>query len=131
MDNDFCLMYNPMKIKLLLLFSVVFFASSCKTEEKPAQLLPFNQMTDLLYDLTIENSRQSMYIQADSAQFQVLPSAILQKYGLDSAAFVKQHRYYIEHGEQYTAMFDTIQKRLQKKIQHLEQLPDVAQDTLR
>lgn len=109
-----------MKKLLLPLFLLLSLSFGCSKENKPDHLLSPEQMTQLLYDLTIENSKQSIYMNADSIAVNQVSLQLLKKYGLDSASFVTQHRYYLEQPELYATMFDSIQRKLQREIVELE-----------
>lgn len=101
---------------------------ACKKEEIPENLLPQERMTDLLYDLTLLNSRQSNYINADTLVVSHNAIALLNKYDLDSTSFVRQHRYYMDQPEVYTRMFDSVQARLQREIKKIEAMPEDPRD---
>ena len=101
---------------------------SCKKEEVPENLLPQERMTDLLYNLTLLNSRQSSYVNADTLVIDHNAAELLSKYGLDSVSFVKQHRYYMDRPEVYTQMFDSVEARLQREIKKTEAMPEDPRD---
>lgn len=78
-------------------------------------------MTQLLYELTLTNSIQSNYINADSIRITKDAKEILQTFKLDSLNFIKVHQYYINQPQVYARIFDTIKNRLQRQIISLEE----------
>lgn len=126
-ENDY---YLIDKMKKIILFLLLLSILGCnKTLEKPAKFLDKNEMTDLMFELSLVTASRSNYSK-DSVFKEVLPQNILSKYNLDSLSFIELNNYYIQQPEIYLEIYDSINNRLQKKIKYFETLPDDPRDTI-
>lgn len=95
----------------------ILFLLAC-TDQKPKNLLPQPDMTDLLYELALVGAIESSSFQQDTVYITQTPKNLLAKYNLDSLSFVEQHRYYLKYQPQvYVEMFDSIQQRFLRKAE--------------
>jgi len=118
-------------MKKITLFLLSVFVLSCSEAiDKPDKFLEKEEMTNLLYDLALLNSSRSFY-DSDSTLKNISPKLVLEKYKLDSLSFVQLNNYYISQPETYGQIFDTINKRLKKRIVEIEALPDDPRDTIK
>lgn len=116
------------KFSILLVFSIFF---NCdKTIEKPEKFLEKDQMTNLLYDLSLFTSSQSFY-ERDSTIRSITAQDILNNYNLDSLSFAELNQFYIDQPKVYEQIFDTINKRFKKKIELTEALPQDPRDSIK
>jgi len=117
-------------MKKITLFMFLSLLLGCSDKiEKPEKFLEKEDMTNLLYDLTLYSSAKSFQTE-DSIIKVYSQSNIFIKYGLDSLSFAQLNDYYIKHPEIYAQIFDTINKRFQKQILQTEALPDDPRDTI-
>lgn len=104
-----------MKKILLILLAVTAFASCNKAAaEKPNNLIPEEQMVDILYDMAIlEAIRTQKPLVLES--YQVKPTEyIYKKYKIDSVQFAKSNLYYASDLEKYKKLYDKVADRLDK-----------------
>jgi len=104
-----------MKKILLILLAVTAFASCNKVAaEKPNNLIPEEQMVDILYDMAIlEAIRTQKPLVLES--YQVKPTEyIYKKYKIDSVQFAKSNLYYASDLEKYKKLYDKVADRLDK-----------------
>lgn len=117
-------------MKKITLFLFLLTLLSCtKTLEKPAKFLEKKEMTNLMFELSLLTASRSNYSQ-DSIFKGLTPEYVLNKYDLDSSAFVELNNYYIQHPEIYAEIYDSINNRLQNKIQYFDSLPEDPRDTI-
>lgn len=118
-------------MKKITLFIFLLTILGCsKTIEKPAKFLEKDQMTNLMFELSLLTASRSNYTQ-DSIFKGLTPQNVLEKYNLDSLSFIELNNYYIQHPEVYFEIFDSINSRLQKKIKYFESLPEDPRDTIK
>ena len=118
------------KMKKITIFLLLLSIIGCnKTIEKPAKFLEKDEMTDLMFELSLLTASRSNYSQ-DSVFKGLTPQYVLSKYDLDSSAFVELNKYYIQHPEIYAEIYDSINNRLQNKIKYFETLPEDPRDTI-
>lgn len=115
--------------KFFLLLVVLSIFSCGEKIEKPKKFLEKEEMTNLLYDLTLLTSGRSLYTN-DSIWKEYTAQNIFMKYDLDSLSFVALNDYYVKHPAIYAEIYDSINKRYQLKIQEIETLPDDPRDTI-
>ena len=103
---------------------------SCSDKiEKPEKFLEKEEMTNLIYDLTLLSSSR-MYQHEDSLIKKITPQAVLSKYGLDSLSFVELNNYYINQPKVYGQLYDSVNQRFKKEILRIEALPEDPRDTI-
>jgi len=101
--------------KYFLLLSAVSLLTSCQnnTVEKPDNLIPEDQMVDIIYDLSIlqamRNSNQDVL---DSNR--VNPNTyIYKKYKIDSLQFAKSNQYYAAKSiKKYDQLYQSVNDRI-------------------
>lgn len=131
MGNSESVYYLIDKMKKITIFLFLLSIFGCsKTIEKPAKFLDKNEMTDLMFELSLVTASRSNYSK-DSVFKEVLPQNILSKYNLDSLSFIELNNYYIQQPEIYLEIYDSINNRLQKRIKYFEALPEDPRDTIK
>ncbi len=115
--------------KTVLLFMIFSIFSCSEKIEKPEKFLDKEEMTNLLYELSLLSSSRS-YVYKDSVFTDLTPLNVLVKYNLDSISFVDVNNYYIKQPKVYSEIYDSVNKRLQRKIKEIEALPEDPRDTL-
>jgi len=108
-----------MKKSVFLL--AVLTAAACTRNEVPE--IPQEKMVDVLYDLTVASSTRSLASKRDTVQYLVPYKDILKKHGLDSLRFTRAQLAYEENPDVYAAIYDSVYKRIQKKLEETRALP--------
>lgn len=98
---------------LVSAFFLIFLAS-CSQAEKAT--IPQEKMVDILYDLTVSSSARNTARMKDTVQYTVSYQELLKKHGVDSATFVKSQEIYRKDPDTYAVIYDSVQKRIQKKL---------------
>lgn len=89
----------------------------CSNTEKAE--IPQEKMVDVLYDLTVSSSARSTANRRDTVQYVVDYKQILKKHGIDSLKFIKAQKVYQQDPDMYAVIYDSVQKRLQKKLEEV------------
>lgn len=102
--------------RMCWILGMVVLLLSCNNRpiEKPANLIDEEEMTNILYDLTLLDAikSQSPY---DSVVQSIRPKEyIYKKYKIDSLQFVASTQYYISQIETYKKMFDAVNEKLEQ-----------------
>lgn len=106
------------------LFSIILvFGLLLGCSKKPNYSVSQEKMVDVLTDLTIASSIRSVTSKRDSVQYLVTYQSILKKHGLDSLKFIEAQNSYQKNPELYEVIYDSVQKRLQKKLDETRALP--------
>lgn len=100
---------------VLLVITILFLGCSKEKDLKPENLIPQDQMEEILYDLSlfqaIRNTNYTLY-QSENIE---LEQYIYKKYNIDSLQFAQSHKYYIADVEQYEKMLDRLLQRIDQE----------------
>lgn len=89
------------------------------------------KMVDVLYDLTLASSARNTANRRDTVQYVVDYKQILKKHGIDSLKFIKAQKSYQQDPDLYAVIYDSVQKRLQKKLEEVRATkPDTTEEKL-
>ncbi len=102
----------------LLIILVVIFISSCTSDtiyKKPKDLIPPDEMVNLLTDIYLANAATSIPNKLDGRNIQYLP-LVYKKYKIDSARFNHSNVYYLSKIKEYKF----IQKKVLKNLEVLK-----------
>ena len=94
---------------------IVFLSCNEKTIEKPKDLIPRDQMVEIIYDLAIINAAKktnSNYLVDNNIE--AMPF-IYKRYGIDSLQFVKSDIYYASVPAEYEAMYKIVEARIEQE----------------
>ncbi|NKI26148.1 DUF4296 domain-containing protein [Arenibacter sp. 6A1] len=100
--------------KYLVAFSMVFMLScgQKKVIEKPENLIPEKEMSDILYDVAILNAAKAINTSI-LQEHEIDPMAyIYAKYEIDSLQFVKSDAYYASVPVVYENIYTSVENRL-------------------
>ena len=101
-------------MKRITAILLCFLSVSCgnKLLEEPENLIPQDQMADILYDMAlldaIENSHPNVLEASDLRVMEFL----YEKYGIDSLQFVESDRYYASLPAAYLRIYESVEARL-------------------
>lgn len=109
------------KMKYLVIFVFLIGIYGCSKSDTAT--IPQEKMVDLIYDLTISTSARSIANKQDSIQYIVSYESILKKHGVDSLSFVNAQKYYQDNPEVFSAVYDSVQNRIKKKLDETRALP--------
>jgi len=101
---------------LLSIFFLIILVSCSKTEKAEVSQ---EKMVDVLYDLTVSSSARSTANRRDTIQYVVDYKQLLKKHGIDSLKFIKAQKVYQQDPDVYAVIYDSVQKRLQKKLEEV------------
>lgn len=104
-----------MKKISLLIFALIFVATSCKEESfpKPNNLIPRDKMENIIYDLAIF---EAVKLRNSAVQNYPTPTEYIKlKYKIDSLTFAKSTQYYASDIKEYKKMYDEVKDRLVKE----------------
>lgn len=105
-------------MKKMLLAIVALSVLSCKKDvaEKPEHLISENEMTDILYDMSLLQAMKSYNTVTLSEKGIDSRTYIYKKYKIDSLTLAKNHEYYAADLEKY----DEITKKVTSRINELK-----------
>ncbi|GAA4912560.1 DUF4296 domain-containing protein [Mucilaginibacter defluvii] len=113
-----------MRKYIILFFSALTVLCSCG-DDKPEGILNEKQMADVLTDVHIANGTMfSVPAIPDSLYKYGLGRYMLvfKQHGTDSAQFTRSYKYYTRDVEKLVAIYDTVNKKLQKKSDSLNKI---------
>ena len=118
--------------KLIVVFCIIG-TLSCneKTIEKPEDLIPKDQMIEIIYDLAIINAAKktnSIYLVDNNIE--AMPF-IYKRYGIDSLQFVKSDIYYASIPSEYEAMYKIVEARIEREKGVYDNTKTKASDSVR
>lgn len=113
---------------LVSIFFLIILVSCSNTEKAE---IPQGKMVDVLYDLTVSSSARNTANRRDTVQYIVDYKQILKKHGIDSVKFIKAQKIYQQDPDVYAVIYDSVQKRLQKKLEEVRATkPDSTEEKL-
>jgi len=119
-----------MKRGILILLILTLYACGEKLMQKPENLIPKEEMVEILSDMAIVNSAKSTNIglirdnNIDPTEY------VFEKHGIDSIRFVESDRYYASVPAEYEAIYTEVESRLTKQKKELEDSKKLS-DSLR
>lgn len=118
------------KVLFIVLISAILSCSE-KVIEKPANLIPKDQMVEILYDLAIFNAAKKTNTSYLSDRKLETMSFIYRKYGIDSIQFVKSDIYYASIPSEYEAMYKVVEARLEMEQSEFDKNRTRTSDSIR
>lgn len=113
-----------MKKIIYIIFVLFFMACESKVNyKKPENLIPKNQMIDLLYDMHMANATQGVKDE-NSKKNNNYMSLIFEKYQIDSTQFAVSNTYYIANVSEYEDIFEEVELRLKTLVDKYEKERD-------
>ena len=120
-----------MRILAVILLFLSLLSCAEEVIKKPDNLIPSQKMTHILYDLAVINAAKSTnpWILKDNNVEAM--EFIFDKYGIDSTQFVISDTYYASRPQEYEAIYRTVETRLAKEKDSLEELRRRESDSVR
>lgn len=106
---------------------------SCKEKliEPPQDLIPEQEMTEILYDLALINGLRTTNPTAlDNYDIKTMPY-IYEKHGIDSLRFVTSDQYYASVPSIYQRMYQTLMDRIENHINDIDKLREEKNEKAR
>ena len=104
--------------KLFLNFAILLVISACTSNtiyKKPDDLIPKNQMVDLLTDMYLANAATHIKTIEMERNLEYMP-LIYEKYGIDSLRFQNSNVYYMSRIDDYEGIYKKVETRLTKML---------------
>ncbi len=115
----------------IVVLATTLLACSEKVIEKPENLIPKDQMTEIYYDLAIINAaKKTNPNRLKNYEFETM-SFIYKKHGIDSIQFVKSDIYYASIPTDYEGMYEMIEARLEEEKSVFDSVKKKKSDSLR
>ncbi len=116
--------YSKIPVVILILaVALGFVTTGCDNEEVPEGILPKEQLTNIMIDFYLSESRLNGYsISKDSARKLFIPyeDSVLMKYGVSDSALQKTYQYYFDHPIElekiYEVVIDSLSLRERKAV---------------
>ena len=120
--------------KGILFFALLVSFVGCRKEQTvktPKKLIDKAVMVNVFYDLALLEA--SKYQMMSKTEYQKISPKefILKKYKIDSAQFSQSNIYYASSIEEYKAMFEQVQKRLQTNSDKMDTIIKRKQEKLK
>ncbi|MCF6224219.1 MAG: DUF4296 domain-containing protein [Flavobacteriaceae bacterium] len=101
-------------MKRIIYIVIFIFLVACDSKikyKKPENLIPKNQMIDLLYDMHLANGATSIKTTKFDKGTKYM-SLVYEKYKIDSIQFALSNTYYIANIDEYEEIFIEVERRL-------------------
>ena len=119
------------KAVLVYLSLMVLVSCAEKVVEEPENLIPQDQMIEILYDLSILNAAKSgAKRKVDDAHIDVM-GFIYTKYNIDSTQFAESDLYYASLPSEYQKIYQNVEAMLKRKQDTLEAISKRLNDSIR
>lgn len=97
---------------LLLFLTLWLLACADKLIEEPDNLIPRDQMADILYDMALLNAIDNSHPQVLKENDLEVMEFVYEKYGVDSLQFASSDVYYASVPEEYQKIYEAVEERL-------------------
>lgn len=114
-----------MRKYITLFFSVFPFLFACNSGRTPGDIIPKDEMINLLTEVHIADGRLVNLSQAPDTLYKYGTArylAIFKKFHTDSTQFLESYRYYSKQPDDFVDMYDKVLKVLQVKSDSLNKL---------
>lgn len=115
-------------ITILLIGLIVMTCGKNDRPPKPSNLIPKEEMANILFDLYVINAAKGVNRKVLEARNLVPESYVLTKYAIDSAQFAESNNYWAFNTEDYNGIVETVKSKLASKKKVLEDLQKKEQD---
>jgi hypothetical protein len=111
--------------KHLILFTVIIVLLACKQEKVPEGIVDKDQMINLMVDMHITDSYLNQVYNRDTMLMQAKTryQYIFKKFGIDSTKFSRSLNYYSKRPQEFTEMYETVVKELEKLEEAAKEKP--------
>tara|TARA_Y100000385_G_scaffold163685_1_gene169614 strand:- start:160 stop:636 length:477 start_codon:yes stop_codon:yes gene_type:complete len=123
-----------MRILHFLAFLLVLQSCNKNAYEAPVDLIPEDQMVEILSDLMILNSAQGANKKILEDRLKNPLGYVFKKYNIDSTQFENSNAYYARNIDQYSLIYQLVKEKLdnkKKRIQKRIEIQNKVADSLR
>jgi len=109
-------------MRSIALLFILFLLGACTSNtiyKKPDDLIPKNQMVDLLTDMYLARATKNIKTKTLERNHEYMP-LIFEKYGIDSLRFQHSNLYYMSRIDVYEAIHKKVEKKLKKILDTIE-----------
>lgn len=101
--------------------------------ERPKNLIPQGEMTDILYDLSLLEAMGDTYPGTLEDNDIEVMELIFEKYGIDSAQYTQSDRYYASQPHLYEEIYQNLHDRLKNQRDSISEIlsPSKVKDSTR
>ncbi|MEM1337711.1 MAG: DUF4296 domain-containing protein [Bacteroidota bacterium] len=120
-------------MRTVVIFLGLMVLAGCKKKliDPPADLIPQDRMTEILYDLAVLNGIKSTNPSfLENYEIETMPY-LYKKHQVDSVQFVRSDQYYASIPQLYQSMYEEIQKRLEGQVKLIDAARDQRNDSIR
>jgi hypothetical protein len=100
---------------LLLFLTLWLLACADKLIEEPENLIPRDQMADILYDMALLNAIDNSHPQVLKENNLEVMEFVYEKYGVDSLQFASSDVYYASVPAEYQKIYEAVEERLTER----------------
>lgn len=107
--------------------AIIIFFVSCTSNtiyKKPDDLIPKNEMVDLLTDMYLANAAKNIKTDFGERYIDYMPF-IYEKYGVDSLRFHNSNVYYMSRLNDYEKIYQRVEAKLQEMLDTLQPKKEV------
>lgn len=101
-----------MKIKILIITSLIFFSCNDKVVEK--NIMTENQMIEFLFDVNLINSSRGFTNKSNYNYFAIRDTVLFKKHKIDCLTFVRSNNFYTKNPKLYLKIYSGIGEKLKK-----------------
>ena len=101
-----------MKIKVLIITSLIFFSCSDKVAEE--KIMTENQMIEFLFDVNLINSSRGFTNKSNYNYFAIRDTVLFKKHKIDCLTFVRSNNFYTKNPKLYLKIYSGIGEKLKK-----------------
>lgn len=101
-----------MKIKILIITSLIFFSCSDKVAEE--KIMTENQMIEFLFDVNLINSSRGFTNKSNYNYFAIRDTVLFKKHKIDCLTFVRSNNFYTKNPKLYLKIYSGIGEKLKK-----------------
>ncbi|MBO0321333.1 cytochrome P450 [Muricauda sp. CAU 1633] len=121
-----------MKKGILFFFGAcLFLACGEKVVEQPENLIPKDEMTHILFDLSILNTTQSSFSSVFDKTGIDIMEFLYEKYDIDSTQFAQSDLYYASIPLEYQSIYEDVDAMIEKRKNALEAATKKRNDSIR
>tara|TARA_B100001564_G_C20647027_1_gene674911 strand:+ start:344 stop:808 length:465 start_codon:yes stop_codon:yes gene_type:complete len=123
-----------MRILHFLAFLLILQSCNKKAYEAPVDLIPEDQMVEILSDLMILNSAQGANKKILEDRLKNPLGYVFKKYNIDSTQFENSNAYYARNIDQYSLIYQRVKEKLDAKKQRIQkriEIQNKVADSLR
>ena len=109
-----------MRILHFLAFLLILQSCNKNAYEAPVDLIPEDQMVEILSDLMILNSAQGANKKILEDRLKNPLGYVFKKYNIDSTQFENSNAYYARNIDQYSLIYQRVKEKLDAKKQRIQ-----------